>query len=135
MPEAAAVPEGVDPATGEVKEAPRPFIAILNEQREGDLTDELSSSLSEVVAAVVEHGKAGSLTLQLKINPAETGAGAVTIVDELKTKVPEPAKDKTLFFADKNGQLSRRDPRQMTFDQNVRELPKPEPITPKEENN
>lgn len=131
--EAAAAPPDMDPTTGEVTpEPPRPFVAILNDQREGALADELADKLAEVVNAVIEHEKGGVLNLTLKVNPTAIGDRSVVITDDVKTKVPQAPREQTLFFAGKAGELSRRNPRQMEFETGLREAPRPRVVNPKE---
>lgn len=109
----------------------KPFSQFLVEQRRGGLHGELSDRLQEVVAAVAEHQKPGSLTLTLKIKPAEKGIGQYVVTDEIRAKAPEGARGASLFFADDHGNLSRDDPRQPELplrevpaaDQSIREAP------------
>lgn len=103
--------EHVDPGTGEVTEGNRrPFMAVLREQRNGMTHSELTDSLSEVVQAVLETGKAGSLTLTMKVSLS--GDGAVIVTDDVKVKVPQPERKGSVFFADQFGNLSRSNPNQ-----------------------
>jgi len=90
----------------------RPFNGFLADQRGGALHAELTERLAEVTAAVIEHGKAGSLTLTIKISQQKGAERAVIVADDLKVKVPAPERGESLFFADEDGNLSRRDPRQ-----------------------
>lgn len=95
-------------------EAPRstkPFGAWLQEQRGSGLHGELSDALADVARAVSEHGKAGSLTLTVKLKPSKID-GAVEVEDDIKVKVPQADRGAALFFVDGDGNLSRRDPRQ-----------------------
>jgi hypothetical protein len=87
----------------------RPFTGFLQEQRRGALHQELSEALAETVAAVIEHGKVGSVTLTLKIKP--TGDQMVQIFDGLKVAAPEGEKAPSIFYTDENGNVSRTDPR------------------------
>ncbi|APX84593.1 hypothetical protein BV511_07635 [Methylorubrum extorquens] len=87
----------------------RPFADVLRELN-GDAYDELTLQLGEVVQAVMKTGKAGSLSLSLKV--AANGTGSVTITDDIKVKVPEAARPKTMFFATESGSLMRNNPRQ-----------------------
>jgi hypothetical protein len=89
----------------------RPFAAVLQEHRQGGLHSELSEKLAEVVAGVMEHGKAGSVSVTLNIKQAEM-PGAIVVTDDVKAKVPQADKPAALFYADERGNLSRRDPRQ-----------------------
>jgi hypothetical protein len=89
----------------------RPFTGFLQEQRRGALHQELSEMLAETVAAVIEHGKVGSVTLTLKIKPA--GDHVVQVFDELKCNAPEGDKAASIFYTDDAGNVSRDDPRQL----------------------
>lgn len=99
--------------------AVKPFAAWLQEHRSGGLHQELSEALAEVARAVGEHEKVGTLTVTIKLEP--NGPGTVIVTDDLKTKVPEPARPASLFFTDAGGNLSRRNPRQPELP--LREVP------------
>lgn len=91
----------------------RRFSEFLLEQRRGHLHEQLSDALNEVVTAVVEHEKVGSLTLTVKVTPAGKGySPTVMLTDAIKLKVPEGAPEAALFFVDDDGNLTRRDPNQ-----------------------
>lgn len=100
-----------DPETVEDRPQIKPFAAWLQEQRQGGLHGEVSDALAELVSKVAEHGKAGTLTLTVKVSPSKVD-GAVEVDDKLALKAPEPEKSAALFFADSRGNLSRQDPRQ-----------------------
>lgn len=102
-----------DQSTGERVE-PKPFREWLDEQRRGATHFELSEMLCEVVTAVAETGKKGSVTL--KINVAPSGDGMVVVTDEVNAKTPEPDRSASLYFYDDYGRLSREDPRQQKLD-------------------
>lgn len=104
-----------EPAEGEVTtDSPhrRPFAAWLNEQRKGALHAELSESLAELAAAVVEHGKSGSLQLKISVAPNKDGL-SVTVADEVVVKAPQPDRGAFLWFADDRGNLTRSNPNQL----------------------
>jgi hypothetical protein len=110
-------PEPAETAPGEepTRELPqrRPFAAWLQEQRDGGLNAELSDAMAEVVSAVVDQEKQGTVTLKVTVAPVGDGGGnQVLISDEVKVAPPEPPRPKKLFFADSSGNVSRRDPRQ-----------------------
>jgi hypothetical protein len=90
----------------------RSFATWLQEQRSGVAHAELSDALKELVGAVTEHGKGGSLTLTLKVVPAKVGVGTLLITDEVRVKLPEGDRPAAIFYADEDGNLSRHDPRQ-----------------------
>lgn len=88
----------------------RPFADVLRELSAGNTYEELTAALSEVVQAVIETRKQGTISISLKIKP--NGDNAVMISDEIKTKVPTPVRGDTVFFATSGGSLVRQDPRQ-----------------------
>lgn len=105
---------------------PRDFSSFLLELARGKTHEELSRDLQAVVAKVTETGKKGSLTLTLSIELLDKDpANGVRIVDEIKTKLPEHDRPSSMFFPTSDGNLSRRDPRQMSFD-DLPTLPEPE---------
>lgn len=90
-----------------------PFAAFLQQQRRGVLHGELSDALHGLLAAVKDTGKAGSLTVQIKVKPAAKGnAEQVLISDLVVVKAPAVERPESIFFLDDAGNLSRSDPRQ-----------------------
>lgn len=87
----------------------RDFKDVLSDLDEGEVVNQLTSLLPKVTLAVMETGKAGAITLTLKI--VKQGGMAVVSAD-VKTKTPAPALDATMFFTEKDGTLCRHDPRQ-----------------------
>jgi len=93
--------------------AVRPIVDTLREIRQGNCLDELSIHLNDLVAAVRETGKAGDITLKLKISPAGSGkVEAIQVDDTIILKLPELPKPSTLFFTTEDNNLQRQDPRQ-----------------------
>lgn len=86
------------------------FADVLRELSAGTTYDELGGKLNEVVEAVMKTRKVGELSLKLKVRI--NGEVGVAIEDEIKAKIPEPSRGTTMFFADEEGNLLRRDPRQ-----------------------
>lgn len=93
------------------------FNRTIQDIRDGQLLALLSDKLAEVVEAVAEHGKAGAISLTLKVKP--NGEGAVTITSEVKAKSPEPTVGDAIFFVDDNGNLLRRNPRQADIEDEI----------------
>lgn len=89
----------------------KPFAAFVQEQRAGGLHGELSDGLAELVTAVKELGKPGSIVLTVKVTPNKDGA-TVTVTDKVKVSMPEAERGAAIFFVDDNGNLSRRNPNQ-----------------------
>jgi hypothetical protein len=78
--------------------------------RFGETIDELSEEFNKLVQAVENTGRAGELTLQIKLKPST--AGAIELTDLVKVKLPPQQKGTSLFFATPEGNLVRNDPRQ-----------------------
>lgn len=109
-----------DDQGGALVAATKPFGQFLLEQRNGALHGELSDRLREMVEAVVQHRKAGTLTITITVKPLSS-AGQYLVADEVKSKAPEADRGASLFFADGRGNLSRTDPRQPELP--LREVP------------
>lgn len=99
----------------------RPFADFLREQAKGHSHDELSEGLRDLVNRVTDTGKKGSITYTVTVEPTK-GTDALTVSDEIKLKLPEHDRDASLFFRDKDGNLTRSDPNQLIFE-SLREVP------------
>jgi hypothetical protein len=91
----------------------RPFADVLNSLRRGKTHREASSLLQELVTAVRDTGRQGTLTMKLKVS--RNKAGMIEIDDLITTAPPKPDRDSSLYFADDEGNLSKDDPRQMSL--------------------
>lgn len=89
----------------------RQFTDILRDIAGGQCADELTAKLAEVVEAVSDTRKVGSLSFSLKIRP--NGDNSVTISEQIKAIVPEKARGDSVFFTTAGGDLLRTDPRQV----------------------
>lgn len=89
----------------------RPFAAFLQDQRKGVLHNDLGEALAELVAAVVETGKKGTLTLKLDVALNKDG-DTLLIADTVSVKEPKHDTKPSIFFADDGGNLTRHNPRQ-----------------------
>lgn len=117
-----------DPGTGEIIETEdrhvRPFTDWLMEQREGACAVEMGEALNELVDSVNMLGKAGKVTLTIKIKPSSRGQNQIVLVtDEISLTKPTPEPEPAVFFIDKNSNLSRANPAQPSLP--LREVPKP----------
>lgn len=132
----------VDTETGEIldsdgdgTDSPKTlFATFIQNQRDGLLHSELTEELADLVQACLDLNKAGSLTLKIAVEPSGKNQATIFIKDEVKVKKPED-RPKSLFFSDGHGNVSRRDPNQISFDQGLKEVPKPgapRDIPPKE---
>ena len=125
------MPEPTDPHDAE-QEGPEPFSRWLFAQRDGVTHAELTDGLAALAEAVMETGKAGSLTLQIKVSKASKNGGHQMLVsDAVVLKAPTAARTESIFFYDADtGSLSRKDPLQPQLP--LQEVPKPSTTTLKE---
>lgn len=100
----------------------RPFAEWLLEQSSGSTHDELSEGLHDLVSRVKDTGKKGTLTLVVTVAPMKEDQEVLVVSDEIKLKLPEFARKASIFYADGDGNLTRKNPNQMEFDF-LRELP------------
>lgn len=91
----------------------RPFAAFIQEQSSGQLHDELSTKLHDLIAAVQKTGKSGQIVLKVDVKPiAGTNGKTLTVTDSVAAKIPQGDRPKSIFFVDGDGNLSRNDPQQ-----------------------
>lgn len=93
------------------------FALTLQEQRKGELLKELSLRFSEVVAAVRDNKRPGSLTLKLTVAPVKEGEGElVTLDDDINCKMPKPPKRRGIYYITDDARLSKDNPNQEEFE-------------------
>lgn len=85
---------------------------ILREYRNGRAADLATRKLADLVRAVDDTGKAGSLTIVFKVKPEKGGGSQKTIACDIKAKMPESELPEAVFFSDEEGSLHRADPQQ-----------------------
>lgn len=81
-----------------------------------DLSEELADALNDMVHASTETGKASELTLKIKLKPIGGTSGQVELDTDVKAKLPQPTRGKTLMFATPANNLQRENPKQQTLD-------------------
>lgn len=102
-------------ATPEQQE-PQSFASFLCQHARGRSERELSQRLRDLVEAVEESGKAGSITYTVTVKPEPRADHAMLVTDSIKVKSPELDRPASIFFADEQYRLVRTDPRQLTFE-------------------
>lgn len=94
----------------------RDFTTLLKGIDEGRLSAELDDEMREVLKKLHEHafnfGKAGG-ELTLKIKVAMDDAGMTMIMGEVKTKVPQPKRGRSVYWVTRGFALSADNPAQM----------------------
>ncbi len=89
--------------------AMRPFADLLLSLDKGRVLDEASARLAEVVRAVMEADKKGSVTIKVTVSPRQ-GAEVTVEVEAVTTAVvPKPDHAGVFFVTDKH-ELTRDDP-------------------------
>lgn len=87
----------------------RPITDLLRDAEGGELVDELTHHVDEIVRAVLDTRKKGTLTIKLEFSPSKR---MVEMAATFDAKVPQHDRPATGFFVLPDGSLSRRDPDQ-----------------------
>lgn len=93
----------------------RPAAAVLQEIGAGTLHTRLSEQLADLTTAVTETGKKGTLTIQLTVAPIKAGnTSTLVVTGKSVLKAPEGDSEtpSSVFFPDRDGNLTREDPNQ-----------------------
>lgn len=90
------------------------FIEFLEDNP--DLKEELTDTMNDLVHAITETGKAGELALKIKMKPIGGKAGQMELENDVKSKLPQPTRGKTILFTTPDNNLQRTDPRQQSLD-------------------
>ncbi|WP_416975619.1 hypothetical protein [Streptomyces sp. 4F14] len=100
--------------TGEIQQAP--VAAFLGSHLNGRTDEELSSEFHTLLDSVRAHGKKGSMTITIVVDPPANGveSAPLPIGIESTVKAPKPTPVKSLYFLNADGQPVREDPRQMS---------------------
>ncbi|WP_280476059.1 hypothetical protein [Nocardia farcinica] len=101
----------------------RPFADFLAELRKGSVHDELTEKFHELIAAVMETRKPGTITLTIKAS-VHKGTDMLAINDAVAVKVPRLDRPQSLWFTDAAGNPCRNDPSQLAFE-GIRAVPTP----------
>jgi hypothetical protein len=89
---------------------PITFLGFLQTNRRGEIPTEADAAMAAILAALREHGGKGKLTLTM--NFSLTKSGQIEIKPDLKSEKPRRAMSSGLYFADEDGNLTRTDPNQ-----------------------
>jgi hypothetical protein len=96
-----------------------PFADTLQKLQRGKTARELALAMQDLTGAVMDTGRAGSITLTLKVSKSKAG-GMVEISDSWSVKAPKPDREVSMFFVDDDHNLHRQDPRQGELEFGVR---------------
>lgn len=98
-----------------VQAATGSFASLLAGIKRGEVLSDLDDALKETTLAVLETGKAGTITFKLKIKPggkSNADTPMCTIENEIAVKKPRKSVGAALFYGDEEGNLFRNDPHQ-----------------------
>ena len=119
----------IDPTTGLVVDDPqiRPAADVLRDLAKGKTHDELSEAIWDLRQRVAETGKAGSVTLTISMKPLKENPDMIVVEDEIRLKLPEFPRQPSVFYADRQGNLSRQNPMQDELPGALRAVEDPDP--------
>lgn len=108
--------------------APRNAGVFLSQMEEGaflgDLSREIQQANIELARHAESNGKAkGQVTIV--INLAHDSAGVVDVKGEIKVKLPKSSRSRTVFWADAEGNLESKNPKQGNL--NFKSIPSDSP--------
>lgn len=98
-----------------------PFADVLQSLDKGRTHTELSTKLQQLVAAVEDTGKKGSISITLTVAPSKSEA-PFEVIEAIGLKLPAATRRASLFYADDDHNLVRRDPRQAELPLGPRDL-------------
>jgi len=89
------------------------FAHTLTEIAHGDLAEQASENLAELIKTAHATGKSGKLTLTIDIKPRGRDSGQVEVTGSVKPSCPIPDIAPSMFFITEDGGLAKENPRQM----------------------
>ncbi|WP_441251163.1 hypothetical protein [Kitasatospora sp. McL0602] len=94
------------------------FAAFLVNHLGGRAHEEVSAELHQLIAAVTEHGKKGSLSIVVTVAPPQghIDGGPLAIAIDSTLKAPKASAPPSIYFVDADGNATRNDPRQIAID-------------------
>lgn len=100
----------------------RPFADVLRDIQGGEVADETAVLMQQLVAAVGSHGKKGSLTLVIEVQPMKGNAAALMVSAQASIKPPKGEPQAAVFFWDGDNNLVRENPKQAAIPGVLREI-------------
>lgn len=94
----------------------RPFADFLADHNRGAGHREAGELLQELVGAVLDTGKKGSVTLTVSVEPMKGTADTLLTTVKVTSKIPQEPEKAAVFYADDERNLVRNDPNQLQFD-------------------
>ena len=88
------------------------FLVLLSNLSEGAIAEDAAAQLKRVTAGVREHGKRGSITITVTVEPVKKSNNAVTVSGSITAKAPAPTRAAEFMFTGPDGELLRDRPDQ-----------------------
>lgn len=88
---------------------------ILLGHDKGRAHDNASKLMRDLVEAVKQTGRKGSVTVKLTVSPMKNNSRVVQISDNVTATIPEDKRD-SIWFTDDDGGLHRNDPDQLQME-------------------
>ncbi len=91
------------------------LLAALLDMRGGSVVADINRDFGEVVNAVAETAKKGSITITLEITPSRVNGARVAEVEmthKVALRKPKQNFGRAIFFVTNDGELTRSDPNQ-----------------------
>lgn len=98
---------------------PMSLTDILLTLNDGDSVAEIQEAIRLVACAVSATGNAGKVTIELAFSQNGKSANQLMVKDTVKKTMPLQPKPNTLFFLDDEGNLSRKNPNQLTMEREL----------------
>lgn len=92
----------------------RLFTDVIGAIRNRKLVDQATRLFGDLTKAVQATGKAGTITLEVKVKPGKE-EGEIALVGKVTAKKPEADIPEAIFFLNAEGDLTRDDPRQKSM--------------------
>ena len=96
-----------------------PFNVLIAQINQGADNSNLSADMDELLRTVQATGRAGSLTITIKMVPATADRQSVdklTVQIDRGLKLPKPESAKDFFFITEDGELTRKHPKQQELE-------------------
>ena len=98
----------------------RGSLNLLDQHQNGAIISDMSEAYRKVVEACELTGKAGEVTLKIRIAPPAKGKGRIIGVSmKVTSKVPESEPYLSIWYVGERGELMREDPNQRKLDLRV----------------
>lgn len=92
----------------------RPFADFLAEHNNGQAAREASDLLHDLIAAVEDTGKKGTLTITVSLSQMDEGTLVALVKTAMKAPVHEPKSG--IYYVTGDGNLTRNDPQALPFE-------------------